>query len=230
MRQSSGWACSANDKKKKTAGDDTVLKSVDKFCYIGSYLSNTISVECDITSHLAKLQRWGVYDVSRETKVAVLILTTLLYFCETWTLYRRSICRIEQFHLRCLRQIAGIKWQDRLTNTDVLQICGITGIEAFLLKAQLRWAGHVMRMSDDRVPKQVFCGQLAAGARPQCGPVRRYKDSLKENMKKCVMQPSTLSIDSQDCSKWRSQCQEAVKQFEDARVEVLQHKRAVRKA
>jgi len=48
-------------------------------------------------------------------------------------------------------------------------------------------------------------------------------------MKKCEMQPSTLSIDSQDCSNWRSQCQEAVKHFEDARVAVLQHKRAVRK-
>ena len=112
----------------------------------------------------------------------------------------------------------------------MLQICDITGIEAFLLQAQLRWVGHVMRMPDDHIPKQVFCGQLAVGTRPQCGPVRRYKDSLKENVKKCEMQPSTLSIDSQDHSNWRSYCQEAVKQFEDARVAVLQHKRAVRKS
>ena len=62
--------------------------------------------------------------------------------------------RLDQFHLRCLRKIAGIKWQDKVTNTDVLQICGITGIEAFLLQAQLRWVGHVMRMPDDRIPKQ----------------------------------------------------------------------------
>ena len=111
-----------------------------------------------------------------------------------------SVRRLDQFHLCCLRKIAGIKWQDRVTNTDVLQICCITGIEVFLLKAQLRWAGHVMRMPDDRIPKQVFCGQLAVGTRPQCGPVRRYKDSLKETMKKCEMQPSTLSIVSQDRS------------------------------
>jgi len=96
------------------------------------------------------------------------------------------------------------------TDVGLLQICGITGIEAFLLKAQLQWAGHVMRIPDDRIPKQVFCGQLAVGTRPQCGPVRRYKDSLKETMKKCRMQPSTLSIDSQDRSNWKSQCQEAV--------------------
>jgi len=124
--------------------------------------------------------------------------------------------------------VVAIKY-DRVTNTDVLQICCITGIEAFLLKAQLRWAGHVMRMPDDRIPKQVFCGQLAVGTRPQCGPVRHYKDSLKETVKKCGMQPSTLSIDSQDRSNWKSQCQEAVEQFEDARVAVLQQKRAVRK-
>ena len=173
-----------------------------------------------------------MHDVSKETKVVVyqaVVLTTLPYGCETWTLYRRSIRRLDQFHLRCLRKIAGIKWQDKVTNTDVLQICGITGIEAFLLQAQLRCVGHVMRMPDDRIPKHVFCGQLAVGTRPQCGLVRRYKDSLKENMKKCEMQPSTLSIDSQDRSNWRSYCQEAVKQFEDARVAVLQHKRAVRK-
>jgi len=86
-----------------------------------------------------------------------------------------------------------------------------------------------MRMPDDHIPKQVFCGKLAVGTRPQCGPVRCYKDSLKETMKKCGMQPSTLSTDSQDRSNWRSQCQEAVEQLEDARVAVLQQKRAVRK-
>jgi len=31
-----------------TAGDNTVLKSVDKFCYLGSFLSNIISADSDI--------------------------------------------------------------------------------------------------------------------------------------------------------------------------------------
>jgi len=55
--------------------------------------------------------------------------------------------------------------------------------------------------------------------------------SVKENVNKCEMQPSTFSIDSyaQDRPNWKSQCQKTVEQFEDARVAVLQHKRAVRK-
>ena len=122
------------------------------------------------------------------------MLTTLLYGCETWTLYRRSIRRLDQFHLRCLRKIARVKWQDRIPNTDVLITCGNMGIEAFLLKAQLRWVGHIMRMPDSRIPKQVFLGQLASGKRLQCGPVLRYKDAVKVNLKQCGIDPSTLRI------------------------------------
>ena len=37
-----------------TARNDIALKSVDKFCYLGSFLSNTVSADSDITSRLAK--------------------------------------------------------------------------------------------------------------------------------------------------------------------------------
>jgi len=120
----------------------------------------------------------------------------LLYGCETWTLYRRSIRRLDQFHLRCLRNIARVKWQDRIPDTDVLNTCGIMGIEAFLLKAQLRWVGHIMRMPDSRIPEQIFLGQLASGKRLQCGPLLRYKDALKVNLKQCDIDPSALGDDT----------------------------------
>jgi len=74
------------------------------------------------------------------------------------------------------------------------------GIETFLLKAQLRWVGHIMHMPDSRIYKQVFLGQLAVGKRLQCGPVLQYKDALKVNMKQCNMDQSTLSSDMQDRS------------------------------
>ena len=86
---------------------------------------------------------------------------------------------MDQFYLRCLHKMVGIKWQNRVTNIEVLNVCGTTGIESFLLKAQLRWAGRVMRMPDSRIPKQVFCRQLTAGRHT----IRRYKDGLKVNLK-----------------------------------------------
>ena len=53
----------------------------------------------------------------------------------------------------CLRKIIGIKWQDFVPNTEVLKTCNIDGIETFLLSAQFRWSGHLVRMEDERIPK-----------------------------------------------------------------------------
>jgi len=219
---------------------ETHLTSVDKFCYLGIYLSNTITVDIDINSRLAKagdafgkLQRrlWGEHCVALPTKIAVyqaVVLSTLLYGCESWVLYRRSVRRLDEFHMRCPRKIAGIKWQDRVPNTKVLRLCGITGIEAFLLAAQLRWVGHVVRMDDNRIPKQIF-GQLPSGKRPQCGPLRRYKDTVKVNMKRCGLQPKSLSTAALDRAQWRTTCQSAIAAFEETRVAELDRKRAARK-
>jgi len=135
------------------------------------------AVDDDITSRLTKAasafgklqdRLWRVHGISLSTKIAVyraVVLTSLLYGSETWTLYRHQIRKLDQFHMRCMRSIARIKWQDRVTNTSVLEISGLTGIEAMLLQAQFRWVGHVVRMPDTRIPKQIFYGQLTVNRR-----------------------------------------------------------------
>lgn len=37
------------------------------------------------------------------------------------TAYHHDHLRLNSFHLRCLRHILGISWQDRVTNTTVLE-------------------------------------------------------------------------------------------------------------
>ena len=138
-----------------------------------------------------------LYCIRLDTKVAVykaVILTTLLYGCESWVLYRRHVVKLEQFHMRCLRRIAHVKWQDKIPNTEVLETCHITGIEAFLLSAQLCWTGHVIRMEDTRLPKQVFYCQLEQGTRSHGGQRKRYKDVLKSSLKACNINPHNPRI------------------------------------
>ena len=78
-----------------------------------------------------------------------------MYGAETWVLYRKQIRLLERFHQRCLRSILGIKWQDHMSNEEVLKRASLPSIESILLQEQLRWAGHVTKMGNVRMPKAV---------------------------------------------------------------------------
>ena len=52
--------------------------------------------------------------------------------------------------IRCPRKILGITWMDKVSNQDVLCRENLPGVEALIIKAHLRWSGHVMRMGDSR--------------------------------------------------------------------------------
>nr|VZI50623.1 unnamed protein product [Spirometra erinaceieuropaei] len=84
------------------------------------------------------------------------ILSTLLYGAEIWTVYAKQTRRLNHFHLSCLRRILRLNWQDRIPDTDVLERTGILSIYAKLRHMQLRRSGHLVRMDDERLPKRLF--------------------------------------------------------------------------
>jgi len=157
------------------------------------------------------------------------ILTSLLIGSKTWVLYSHHVRKLEQFHMRCLRKIAHIRWQDKRHNTEVLQICNISGIEALMIAAQFRWTGHLIRMSIDRLPKINFYSELQDGARSRGGQRKRYKDTLKANLKRCSIEPADLETLVMERSKWWSLCKTSIRQFESDRIRALEAKREQRR-
>ena len=144
--------------------DGSELKNVDQFKYLGSIMPSDGTVNKEIESRISKASqslgrlRSRVMDnrnIKLSTKLKVykaVVLTSLLYGCETWTLYRKHIKQLEGFHMRSLRSIMDIRWQDKVTNLQVLDRANAVSIEALLFKAQLRWTGHVIRMDASRMP------------------------------------------------------------------------------
>lgn len=67
--------------------------------------------------------------------------------------------KTETFHQMKLRKIPGNKWRDRITNIEVLLRVKIESLESIMPHHRFRWAGHLARIQDIRLPTQnLFLG------------------------------------------------------------------------
>jgi len=134
-------------------------------CYLGSSIQHTEFLDEEIRARLAlansafgslRKRLRDNHGICIDTEVALyraVVLTSLLYSSEAWTLYRRHIRKLDNFHIRCLHHILNVKWQDKVPNTTILEKCGISSIEAILLRNQFRCCGgYVYHMPDTRIP------------------------------------------------------------------------------
>jgi len=129
---------------------------------------------------------WNNNSLRTSTKIAVyraVVITVLTYSLEACVLYRKQLRRLTSVQLWHLRQLLGITWRDYVSDVEVLRIAGMPSVEALLSAANIRWAGHVARMSDSRLPKAIMYGELSLGSRSVGGQKLRFKDVLKRNLK-----------------------------------------------
>ena len=53
-----------------------------------------------------------------------LVWTTLLYGCETWTINKEEIRRLEAVEMWMWRRMEKISWSEKITNEEVLKRVG----------------------------------------------------------------------------------------------------------
>ncbi|KAL9961518.1 hypothetical protein ACROYT_G030473 [Oculina patagonica] len=219
------------------------LQAVESFTYgyLGSTLSRNANIDAEINNRVSKVcsafgrlreKVWERRGISLNTKLKVyhaVVLTTLLYGCETWTAYRRHEKLINHFHLRCLRNILHIRWQDKVPDTKVLKHADLPSAITIMRKAQLRWAGHVSRMPDDHIPKQLFYGELCSGKRTVGGQRKRYKDSLKVSLKDFNISTESWESLASDRPSWRQCITKGAQAAEKRRSCQAEEKRAAHK-
>jgi len=80
-------------------------------------------------------------------------------------------------------------------------------MEDLLIRKNLRWTGHLMRMSPDRLPKQILHTHLSSGHRKRGRHRLLFKDIIKRNLKM-----RDIKIDSgTTLSQQRDKCRATVK-------------------
>ena len=162
--------------------------------YLGSTITDNLSIDSELNKRIGKaamtLSRltkrvWSNNKLSDHTKVNVYkacVISTLLYGSESRTMSAHQEKRLNVFHMRCIRRILGITWQDRVTNKVVLEKAGIPSLYTLLKQRRMRWLGHVTRINDGRIPKDLLYGELATGKRPTGRPQLHFKDVCKRDL------------------------------------------------
>ena len=124
----------------------------------------------------------------------------------------------------CLRSIPGVTRKDKLSNEEVSTKCNTSGIEYMLIKSQMRWVGHVIRMEDCRIPKSLIYGQFSGHTRKIGRPLLWFKDKIKANIKNLQL-PNDWENLCLDRVTWRSTYHKSLGTFEKNR---LAHKATLR--
>ena len=220
----------------------THLANVQSFKYLGSTVTDDCRmdkeldcrIQCATTSFGRLWDRlWSSHDISNKTKISVYkaaITSALLFGAETWTLYQRHLVRLRRVQQRHLRAILRVPYTDRITNDQILDRAGVPDIEMIVRKMQLRWAGHVARMSDNRIPKQLLFGELTIGTRTVGRPLLRWKDSLKDTLKQSNISTTHWQDTATDRSARRRSIHDGLVLYDDSRRERSATKRARRHA
>ena len=171
---------------------------------------------------------WDRRGIRLYTKLKIyrsVVLPTLLYACETWTVYQRHAKRLNRFHTSCLRKLLKNKWQDRIQDTEFLKRARMQSVQTRLKLAQLKWTGQVTRIPDERWPKKILYGELQAGKHSRGGRKKRCKDTVKASLKDFNIPTESLELIAHDRAKWRGLIRRNAKRISEA-----EQKRAQRKA
>ena len=191
-----GYGVAAADCSDLAVGNERV-KAVTSFPYLGSVITPDSRAHADVQSRLAKGARaFGclrriLHDQSlnlptRRHLYVVCVLTTVLYGSECWTPLKSDLDKLDRFHHANLRSILGIsrgrQWEQHITSEQLRTQWGDpTPLSCMVQRRRLEWLGHLARLDNNRLPKQLLFAHLPR-TRPFCGPRHRWKDVVQADL------------------------------------------------
>ena len=87
-------------------------------------------------------------DITLPTKVRLvkgMVFPVVLYGCESWTVKKAELQRIDAFELWCWRRLSRVPWTARRSNQSILKLISPgCSLERMMLKLKLQYFGHLV--------------------------------------------------------------------------------------
>ncbi|KXJ06125.1 hypothetical protein AC249_AIPGENE16751 [Exaiptasia diaphana] len=113
---------------------------------------------------------------------------------------------------------------------EVLKCSTSTSLQSELHELRrMRWIGHMIRMDDGRIPKDILYGELIEGKRPIGRPKLRFKDICKRDLKSLRIDLDKWESIAADRTRWKHSVNEAISHFETSLRQQRDEKRLQRK-
>ncbi|XP_068082743.1 LINE-1 retrotransposable element ORF2 protein [Anabrus simplex] len=205
---------SRNEERHCIMVDSKPLEQVTKFKYLGSIISSDGKMEEEITERIGTAGRLfnairtnflNKKEISKGTKLAVYkstFIPTLTYGCESWVLTERTKSRIQATEMRYLRKVEDKTRRDRIRNTAIRKVLNMKPLEKTIQEYQLRWFGHVHRMSTDRLPR-LMREVRVEGRKARGRPRKTWEEGIREALQERGLSVREAVAITGDRSRWR---------------------------
>jgi hypothetical protein len=142
-----------------------------EFKYLGSIIDSSLTSDADVDKQIkAATSAFGCLKIFL-TKLCVdlrvksriynaLVLSILLYGDEAWCLREDLVNRLRSFHNCRIHSMCRItmayKIKDRITSKSLFERLGFGSFDSYYNRRLLHWAGHVVRMPMDWMPRKLL--------------------------------------------------------------------------
>ena len=176
-------------------------RQTTSFTYLGGTVNETSNLSDEIDRRIRagwmgfKRYKRELYDRPKASLLPLKarmvrseVVETLLYGCATWTPLKGHYAKLRTTHHRMLLQILGVRCKSPnkriLSYKDTLQRTECESIETTVRTRRLLWAGALLRIGDNRLPKRVMSGELeSAGKRGPGGEEKEWTDCVADDLR-----------------------------------------------
>ena len=192
--------------------NNTYIPLVPEFCYLGTVICHSLKDRIKKAGSAYGALRNPIFNNhhitinSRARVYCAIVIPTLLYGSENWCITAEDERKIETFHHNCIRRITRItrlQQQTRhITISTLRDRTNIPSIRSLLTRYFLRWAGHISRMSWNRLQRKLLSSWINKG-RTNGSPGMTYGRALNKHLQRAGINPVNWHRQASDRGAWR---------------------------
>lgn len=170
--------------------DNEKIEYVEEYVYLGQLISPSDTMQKEIDRRIANTWKryWSLSEIMKNKDMPMkdkrkvyntCILPCLIYGCQTWALTKKQLNKINICQNNIERSITGIKRKDKIRLTYVKNITKLKSVEKVHKMQKWRWAGHMLRETQEKWTKNVTEWYPRDGHRSKGRKNQRWEDDFK---------------------------------------------------